>query len=343
MSEPRPRASGRIPLPARLLLQRGDLSYLAVRTPFGPHLTPVVYVLDGERLWVTTSRGSVKARAWRRWPHVAGMVTDGDEAVTFRGGVRTFDAFDPVSWPGALLAGPRLVEAATRFTLKNARFFAGYAVDAGRVPLAWTPPGRLFAAIRPAAGRLLGDVHAPLSDVPWGEWPTGASYRATFAALPRRRPVDRAVPAEVRTRVGAAGTGAVALEGMSGLTVLPVAWRRVAQDGSYEATLPAAQLELAGAGPEAPAGLTVDHASSWRASEMSGMLLQGRASLFSPASTHRGRAELLRRLGGDERLALIRLVPGRIVWWEGWTSGSVRDAVPAGRRRVRASGATVGP
>jgi hypothetical protein len=311
-----------IPEPARLVLQRGVLCYLAVRTPLGPHLTPVVYTLDGGRLWVTTSRGSVKARAWRPDPFAAGLVVDGSASVTFRGRVRTYDAFDPLSWTGAMLAGPRLVEAGTRFTLKNARFFAGYAVDVRRVPLAWTPLGRLFASINPGRGRLLATEEAA-GTVAWGDWPEGSRYASAFEPLPRRRALDLKVPKHVRSAIGSAGTGALAVEGDEGLTVLPVRWRRRAREGAYEAILPAARLDLAAAGPRARVALTVDHASRWRAAAMAGLMLQGTATLHSPRATRRGRSELRDRVGGSNDGALVRLVPERIVWWKGWTSGAV--------------------
>ena len=327
----------RVPAAADRILRRGGLCYLAVRTPWGPHLTPLVHVFDAGRLWVTTSRGSVKARAWRRDPEVAGLVIEGESAATFRGRVSTYDAFEPLSWPSAVLAGPRLVEAAARFSLKNARFFAGYAVDAGKVPLGWTPPGRVFAAVRPAAGRVLAG--GDLADGPaWGGWRTGARYRRAFAPLPSRRGLDLAVPAEVRGIVGTSGTGALAIEGSGVLTVLPAAWRRSGREGAYEAMVPAPWIDLAGAGPEAPAALTVDRASSWRAADMAGMLLQGTASLFSPRAGGRGRRALLERLGGREDLVLVRIRPHRAVWWKGWSTGAVTVGGRAPRARGRVAG-----
>src|SRR5207247_6018863 len=101
----------------------------------------------GSSLWITTSRSSVKARTWRRNDRVGGLVRDGDRAVSFAGRVVTYDLLEPESWPRSVLHAPGLTRAATAFTTKNARFFAGYAVDAYRVPLAWTPPGRVFAEI----------------------------------------------------------------------------------------------------------------------------------------------------------------------------------------------------
>src|SRR6266498_3972190 len=97
------------------------------------------------------------------------MIWVGGEVVTFRGRVRTYDALDLLSWLSAAVAGPRLVRAATRFSLKNARFFAGYAVNARRVPLAWTPPGRVFVGVEVKAGALLDLVVRTVAAV-WGDW-----------------------------------------------------------------------------------------------------------------------------------------------------------------------------
>ena len=258
---------------------------------------------------------------------MAGLVADGDSSVSFRGGVATFDAFDPLSWPGAVAAGPRLVEAGTRFSLKNARFFAGYAVDAGRVPLAWTPPGRLFAAIRPIEGCVLG----PGEPVEWSGYARPVRFVPQFEPLPRARGLDLRVPGEVRSKVGTAGSGTLALDTGEGISVVPVRWHRAGGTGSYEAVLARRTLELAGGGPRSPAALTVDHASRWRAADMAGMLLQGSAELFDPRRTRRGRAALLERLAGRDDMALVRLKPHRVVWWQGWDSGSVTVPDRGGR------------
>lgn len=315
-----------VPGEARRLLGQGALAYMGVATPSGPHVTPMVYALEGGRLWVTTSRASVKSRAWRRDGAVAGMVGSPEGWVSFRGRVRTYDALDPLSWPATVVAGPRLVRAATRFGLKNARFFAGYAADAGRVPLAWMPPGRVFAGIVLAAGRVAG-AGGEIVEA-WGVWPTGSRYRTSFREVPAGRGVDLRAPGDVRRAVGASGTGALGLEGSGGLTVLPAHWRRNPRQGTYEAVVARPALELAGAGPESRAALTVDRASTWRASAMSGMLLQGTAELFSPEHSVRGRRSLVERLGSGEEgsgmndRALVRIRPDRVVWWRGWSSGS---------------------
>jgi pyridoxamine 5'-phosphate oxidase-like protein len=314
--------SQRMPKAAARLLDEGVLCYVAVRTAHGPHLTPLVYTFHAGRLWVTTARGSVKARAWRKAPEVAGMVRDGDTAVTFRGRVATYDALDPLSWPGAVVSAPRLARAAAKFSLKNARFFAGYAVDANRVPLSWTPPGRVFAAIRLTAGWVIdGKDGRTLGR--WGEWPAGADYRKEFRPPPPAKGLGRRIPKLIREAIGTSGHGALALEGIeSELTVLPAEWHRTG--ATYEAILPAPIMELAHARRDSAAALTVDRASSWRAAEMTGLLLQGEAQLFSTEATTRGRKSLLDRISdGTEPMALARIRPHRLVWWQGWTSGTV--------------------
>jgi hypothetical protein len=312
-----------MPKAALQILERGVLCYLAVDTPEGPHLTPLVYSEHARRVWVTTSRSSVKARAWRRSPQVAGMVRDGDWAVTFRGPVTTYDALDPLSWPGAVASAPRLARAGAKFSLKNARFFAGYAVDAGRVPLSWSPPGRVFAAVQPASGWILSGTEGPVGRG-WGDWSTRLACRAQFRPLPPGRAVDLEVPAPVRKEVGEAGRGALAMAGAQGISVLPVDWRRVTTEGAYDVVVPIEALALAGVRRETRAALTIDHASTWRAADMVGMLLQGRAELFSVRDTTRGRAALRARLGSDDpALALVRLRPDRAIWWRGWESGTV--------------------
>ncbi|MEO8501825.1 MAG: pyridoxamine 5'-phosphate oxidase family protein [Vicinamibacteria bacterium] len=45
------------------VLEEGPFCAVATMTPRGPHCTPLVFAYSSGRLWLTTSRGSVKARA----------------------------------------------------------------------------------------------------------------------------------------------------------------------------------------------------------------------------------------------------------------------------------------
>ncbi|MDP8955816.1 MAG: pyridoxamine 5'-phosphate oxidase family protein [Actinomycetota bacterium] len=326
--------SAGIPSSAREILDSGVLCYLSIRTARGPHLTPVVYVRDGGRLWVTTSRSSLKARIWRKDPHVAGLVEEGGRVVTFRGTVRVYDGLDPTSWPSAVLAAPRLLRAGARFTVKNARFFAGYAVDASRVPLAWSPPGRVFAAIEPEGGYVVDHPAGTILEG-WGRWPADVDYSTSFQSAARDGAFHRGVPGRVLEAASAATFGALALEGPL-LTVLPLRPQRAARSPKAEAVLSRAFADLAFVDREFRAALTVGYASTWRAAEMTGMLLQGEGRLYAPDSVRQGREALRRRLrgtaSGPDDLALVRLRPSRVVWWDGWTSGSEE---PAAKRRTK--------
>jgi hypothetical protein len=338
-----------VPDLAKGILADGEFCYVAARTRFGPHLTPVVYALDGGRLWLTTARGSVKARAWRADPHVAGMVRVGDRAVVFRGVVKTYDALDPFTWPSAAVSSPRLGKAATKFSMKNARFFFGYARDAYRVPLAWAPPGRVFTAIDLRRGQVLDLAEGTIEDG-WGSWPRRFEPSASFAVSARRKEgVERLVPERIVEVLGSSGDAALATQvdadgdgrGGAMLTVLPASWEHV--DRSYAARVPMSFAELTGAGPKVRAALTIDRPALWRAAEMRGVLLRGDAETFAPGLTKRGAAAL--RLRAAEGEVLLRLVPARAVWWEGWTSGTVGEPasspprLPVRTVRARSAGA----
>ncbi len=311
-----------LPAEAVDVLERGSFCYVAAATPGGPHVTPLVYVLSGRRLWLTTSRGSVKARAWRRDPRVAGLVRFHDVAVAFTGAVRSHDLVDPGTWPGSVAAAPALTLAAARFTRKNARFFAGYAVDARHVPLSWTPPGRVFVEVGLERTAVLGEAGVLET---WGSWERGLSSHGTFRASRKGEDPFAGLPIDVLERVGRGGRGALAVEGKAGVVVLPAGW--VAEEAALYAALPAALLGLAGAGPEARVALAVDRASWWRAREMTGAMVQGEGSVYAIdglGSGARSAGARVEAAGVDPSgAALVRVVPRRLVWWRGWSSGAV--------------------
>src|SRR5438105_2026449 len=178
---------------ARRILDEGSFCYLAARTRGGPHLTPLVYSVWASRLWVTTARRSVKARTWKRDPAAGGLVVGGGGALVFRGSARTRDLLDPTTWLSSAVAAPTISLAAVSFARRNARFFAGYAVDAPRIPLAWSPPGRVFTEVRLEAAAVLGDG----PEHRWGELGGPVRSRTSFhQSRSRRRPLA-GVPADV--------------------------------------------------------------------------------------------------------------------------------------------------
>lgn len=300
------------------VLDRGQFCSVATMTPRGPHCTPLVYATSGARVWFTTSRRSVKASAWRRDPAMAGLVRHEDLAVTFTGMVRTYDALDRRTWAAAVAGATSIARATAAFSAKNARFFAGYAVDAKQVPFAWTPPGRVFVGVDLERTALLGDETVQEGRGRWGGQPgSHESFRKTKGEDPYEL-----VPDEVGERLGREGEGALAVAAERGLVVLPVRWR--ADAGGLFAALPADTLALAGAGAGAPVALTVDAPSIWRARDMVGAMFQGEASFYVDGVVRSG-ATSLRSLAtslSPGATAVVRVRPQRVVWWRGWSSGS---------------------
>lgn len=314
--------SDRLPQEAVEVLERADFCYVAAATRRGPHVTPMVFAHAEGRIWVTTSRGSAKARAWRVDPAVAGMVRTAHAAVSFAGSVRTYDLFEVGSWVRGVVDAPALASASTRFTRKNARFFAGYAVDARHVPLSWTPPGRVFAAIDVERAAVVGPGGV-VEKI--GAWPRRIPSIERFRAAPAGPSPLAGLPDDVHSPVGERGEGALALEGAHGLSVLPVAWT-VQRAGLYTA-LPPMALELAGLdGPRAGAALAIDRSSWWRARDMTGAMVRGDAEVAVPEALTSGAASaarIARAAGAAEGEAIVRLRAEELVWWRGWTSGTV--------------------
>ncbi|HVF08449.1 MAG TPA: pyridoxamine 5'-phosphate oxidase family protein [Actinomycetota bacterium] len=305
------------------VLQEGPFCAVAASTPRGPHCTPLVFAYSGGRVWLTTSRGSVKTRAWKADPTVAGLVRLGELAVSFTGTVKTYDALDRNTWGAAVAGATSIARATARFSKKNARFFAGYAFDAHQVPLAWTPPGRVFVGIDLERTALLDDDGVQEGR---GRWGGEAEGHATFRRLNTGADPLAPLPPDVAATLGRSGDGVLTVAGGRAPVVVPVRW--VAEASALYAALPAETLALADAGPDAPVALTVDEASPWRAREMAGAMVQGTAACYvldelgSGAKTARTIATGLHPGAG----ALVRITPERLVWWKGWTSGSAAAA-----------------
>ena len=305
------------------VLDQGPFCAVATITPDGPHCTPLVFAASGGRVWLTTSRRSVKARNWKRDPSMAGLVRHGDLAVTFTRTVRTYDALDSRTWAAAGAGATSIARATATFSRKNARFFAGYAVDAKQVPLAWTPPGRVFVGVDLERTALLDGEGVQEGRGRWGgEVASHPTFRRSAADEDPLGPV----PEEIRTALGVAGEGALTLVGRRGPVVLPVRWH--ADGGAVYAALPAETLAMADAEADAPASLTIDRADEWRARDMVGVMLQGTGASAVVAAVGSGQKSLralATEVGGEAADAVVRLRPRRVVWWQGWTSGSRRS------------------
>jgi nitroimidazol reductase NimA-like FMN-containing flavoprotein (pyridoxamine 5'-phosphate oxidase superfamily) len=311
-----------VPVAARRTLGDGVLCYLAAPSPAGPHVTPVVYVLDGDRLWGTTGRGTTKSALWRAEPAAAGVVAVEARAVIFRGRVTLYDALDPATWPASLLRSPHVARASVRFTMKNARFFAGYARDAASLPLAWTPPARVVFSVDLDAGAILQNGRLIER---WGVWSRGVKTRAAFRRSTGGLPPGR-LPQELRDLAARSGSGTLGVEGRRGPAVFPCRWVR--SGGIFYAVLSRRMLALAGTEGDSVGSVVVDRAPSWRAARMTGLLFRGDAAVFVPSTLRSGStslAEVIADAGPlPEDPAVVRIRPRSAVWWAGWSSGTVR-------------------
>ena len=301
------------------ILRRAPFCHVGTHTRLGPHVTPVAFAISGGRVWATTARASAKARAWRADPRIGALVRDGDDVITFTGRARTFDALDPLTWIDTIREMPALALATARFARKNARFFAGYAVDARSVPFAWMPPGRLLVEL--SIERSTRWTPRAQGRRPRTELPSRDRFR------PTRAEVDAlaALPPEVAVAVGREGPGQLGLETDAGISVLPVRWTSL--DEGLVAVVP--EAVLARARPSAstfPVALGVDRPTWWRARHMVGAMVQGTGEAIVARRTRSGRrsaAELVAAAGGDpDRDVLITVDPMRVIWWRGWSSGS---------------------
>ena len=307
----------RLPDAAASILETGVLCYLASPSPAGPHTTPVVFALEGGRIWGTTGRRTTKAKLWGREPLAGGLVRAGDRALTFRGTVTMYDLLNPSTWVASVLRSRQLTMAAARFTAKNARFFAGYARDAAHVPLTWTPPARILFSVDVTSGAII-----ERKDVVerWGSWGSSAeglkSFRSPAAGLD-----PSLLPEGVRSLAGEPRPAVLAMPHADGPVVLPA---EATAGGSTFARVPRSLLDLADVRPSITATLVVDHASAWRATEMRGVMLRGPASVFIPDRLTSGRRQLEAKVANlDEGEAAVRLRPRSAVWWLGWSSGTV--------------------
>jgi nitroimidazol reductase NimA-like FMN-containing flavoprotein (pyridoxamine 5'-phosphate oxidase superfamily) len=308
-----------LPDEVRTILDHGVLCYLAAPSPAGPHVTPVVYVRDGDSLWGTTGRGTTKAARWRRDPSAGGLISIGDVAVTFRGRVTLHDALDPSTWWASAARAPQLARASARFTLKNRRFFAGYARDAANVPLAWTPPARVVFSVDLQAAAVLdrGRVRDR-----WGSWSRSVSGVETFRRSTARL---RPLPDDVAELLAENGSGTLGVGAHRGPVVVPCRWAR--SGGTFHAVVSRATLALAGTTSGPNGSVVIDHASTWRAAQMKGVLLRGPATVFVPEEVRSGAralAEVIEQAGAPpDAPAVVRIRTGTAVWWSGWSSGTV--------------------
>jgi hypothetical protein len=284
---------------ARSILGRTSIGMLALRSGRLPLVNPAVFNFASGSMWMTTSRYAAKTIIARRDPRAAFLVDGGTKAVLLRGTIEIFDPLSLSSDIRAVLDAPAYVSGLLGYAVRNAPFFAGYALDVMRLPREWMPYNRVALRLR-------------LSDADVVE---GTPFPAAQAA---RVP---AVPAEVSRRLAGVSRGyACWVEG--GLPVIrPAFWDVDRGQVSVAAT---SGRPRSGA----PGALVVESHHRFRPSLMVGACVRGTFSGAGDASA------VADRYGIDvgEVPPVIDLKPERVTSWRGF---AVTTAVPRAARRLR--------
>ena len=283
------------------ILGHASIGMLALRAGRAPLVNPAVYSVASGSIWMTTSRYAAKTIIARRDPRAAFLVDGGSEAVLLRGAVEIFDPLSLSSDVRAVLEGPGYFLGMAGYALRNASFFAGYALDLMRVPREWLPYNRVVLRLK-------------LSDADIVE---GAPFPPAQAA---RVP---AVPAEVSRRLAGVSRGyACWIEG--GMPLLRPAFWEV--ERGRVSVAPTSGRPRAGG----PGALVVESHHRFRPSQMVGACVRGS---FGPSTETEAIAE---RYGLDESEVppTFDLNAERVTSWRGF---AITTAVPRAVRRLRAA------
>jgi hypothetical protein len=284
---------------ARAVLGHTPIGMLALRGGRLPLVNPAVFHFASGSLWMTTSRYAAKILNAKRDPRAAFLVDGGSRALLLRGALEVYDPLSVSSQVRAVLDGPGYFLGMAGYALKNAPYFAGYALDLARIPREWLPYNRVVLRLRPSDMELI-DV------------------RPFPAAQAARVP---AVPAEVSRRLAGVARGyACWLEG--GMPVIrPALWE--VERGEVTIAPTAGRVRSGSVG-----ALVVESHHRFRPSLMVGACVRGTFGAIADGSS------IAERYGIDptEVPAVVELRPERVTSWRGF---AIATAIPRSARHLR--------
>jgi len=281
------------------ILGKASIGMLALRSGRLPLVNPAVFSFARGSVWMTTSRYAAKTIIARRDPRAAFLVDGGTKAVLLRGTAEVLDPLKVASQLRAMLEGPGYALGMAEYALRNAPFFAGYALDIARLPREWMPYNRVVLRLRLTVADLV----------------EGAPFPPAQAA---RVP---AVPAEVSRRLaGVSRAYACWIEG--GVPVLRPAFWEV--DRGQVTVAPTSGRPRVGS----PGALVVESHHRFRPSMMVGACIRG---TFAPSSDGDSIAERY-GLAPPEVPPVIDLKVERVTSWRGF---AITTAAPRGARQLR--------
>jgi hypothetical protein len=281
------------------ILGKASIGMLALRSGRLPLVNPAVFSFARGSVWMTTSRYAAKTMIARRDPRAAFLVDGGTKALLLRGVAEVLDPLKVSSQVRAIFEGPGYALGMAGYALRNAPFFAGYALDIARLPREWMPYNRVVLRLRLTEADLV----------------EGAPFPPAQAA---RVP---AVPAEVSRRLAGVSRGyACWIEG--GVPVLRPAFWEV--DRGQVTVAPTSGRPR----PGSPGALVVESHHRFRPSMMVGACIRG---TFAPSSEGGSIAERY-GLAPPEVPPVIDLKVERVTAWRGF---AITTAVPRGARHLR--------
>lgn len=291
---------------ASAILGQASIGMLALRAGRGargaPLVNPAVFSFAQGSLWMTTSRYAAKTIIARRDPRAAFLVDGESTALHLRG---SLEVFDPLSLSGqvrAMLDGPGYFLGMAAYALKNAPYFAGYALDLARLPRAWLPYNRVVLRLRLS--------HADIIEA--------APFPAAQAA---RVP---SVPADVSRRLAGVSRGyACWVEGATPV-IRPAYWD--VERGEISVAPVSGRPRPGGAG-----AVVIEAHHRFRPSLMVGACLRG-------TFEREGDGEAIADRYGMEPGDVPRTVTMRAERVTAWRGFSVTTAVPRAARELRVLG-----
>ena len=271
------------------VLDEAEVLYLAVAASKGPHVTPAVFDVDGDRLWFITPRRSVKARVIDRHRRVGGLVQLGQWSVVIDGRARIVDPLTArgIFSPGRLLDLPF---AAAGYLSRNHRHATGTIRDHQAPTLALS---RVLVSVDIRRLALL-DGWTVVDR--WGRW-DGADRLVRGVPPAGTAPDLGEVPPGVRNLLGDDSPVVLGWNSPTGPLALPARWRA----GTGELETSAEAMMIAGAAPAGPASVCAER-SRYRLNSKQGLLLTGDGSAC---------------LADDPSVARVALDTRRTTWWKG--------------------------
>jgi hypothetical protein len=269
------------------VLDEADVLYVAVAASRGPHVTPAVFDVDGERLWFVTPRRSVKAKVIDRHRRVGGLVQLGQWSVVIGGRARIVD---PLTARG-IFSPDRLLDlpfAAAGYLSRNVRHATGTIRDHQAPTLALS---RVLVSVDIRRLALL-DGWTVVDR--WGRW-DGADPLLRGEPPAGTTPDLSAIPSAVRTLLEDNSPVVLGWNSPAGPLALPARWR------GRELETSSATLVMAGATSHSPACVCAER-SRYRLKSKQGVLLSGVGDA---------------RQSDNESVARIALNAARTTWWRG--------------------------